>query len=99
MLDAIGSNNFGKWPRAMGNAIFLDSSYLVENLIEMAYKNTVNLATRNNYNMNTLLQVDNFYIFVKGYLQNKTINDYAMMAYVQMNNRVERYMKDKGLGV
>ena len=46
---------YGKWPRAFGSAIFLDSNFLYENTIEMLYSNAVNLVTRNNYNANVLL--------------------------------------------
>jgi hypothetical protein len=46
---------YAKWPRAFGNAIFIDSKYLLENIIEMIYNNAVNVATRNDPEMNLLL--------------------------------------------
>jgi hypothetical protein len=33
-------NNYAKWPKAFGNAVFLDSTYLFESLVEMIYSNT-----------------------------------------------------------
>ncbi len=60
---------YGKWPKAFGSAIFLDSNHLIENVIEMMYQNAIVHVTRNNYDMNALMQVDNMYLFVKDFIQ------------------------------
>ena len=61
-------NPYAKWPKAFGSAVFLDSKYLFENMVEMLYSNAVNMLTRNNYQANMLLQVDNIYMFVKDWI-------------------------------
>lgn len=42
-------NPYNKWPRAFGSAVFLDSKYMLANLIDMSYANAINMLTRNNY--------------------------------------------------
>jgi hypothetical protein len=37
-------------------------------MVEMLYSNAVNMLTRNNYQANMLLQVDNIYMFVKDWI-------------------------------
>ena len=48
IVEAI-DNTYGKWPRAYGNAVFLDSKFMVENFVEMFYQNTIKQMERNNY--------------------------------------------------
>jgi hypothetical protein len=87
---------YGKWPRAFGSAIFLDSNFLYENTIEMVYSNAVNLVTRNNYNANVLLLVNNIYMFVRAYIKEKNITEaqYAMMVHLQLKDRMDKYLRD-----
>lgn len=47
--------SYAKWPKAFGNAIFVDSKYLIENIIEMIYNNAVNVVTRNDQDANLVL--------------------------------------------
>lgn len=76
--------NHGKWPKAFGSAIFLDSRYLIENSLEMIYHNTIAFVTRNNYSAAVHSQVNGTYYFVKDYIvaNNVTEEEYAMMVHV-----------------
>jgi hypothetical protein len=49
--------SYAKWSRAFGNAVFIDSRYLIETIVEMVYNNAVNVVTRRNEDINLLLQV------------------------------------------
>ena len=55
--------SYNKWPRAFGNAIFLDSSHLFETLLEMLYRNAVNFVVRNN--PSAISQVDKMHKYVQ----------------------------------
>jgi len=56
----------------------MDSNFIIENFIEMLYNNSMNLAARNEYNMNALVQNDLIFDYLKEYLQNQTISEFAM---------------------
>lgn len=89
-------NPFAKWPKAFGSAVFLDSKYLLENMIEMLYSNTINMLTRNNYKVNILLQVDNIYMFVKDWIMKGQVDEaeYAMQVHLLVKDRMKKYMDD-----
>lgn len=42
-------DNSAKWPKAFGSALFLDSTNLIENSLEMIKQNIDNFISRNNY--------------------------------------------------
>ncbi|CDW83103.1 permease-like protein [Stylonychia lemnae] len=90
------TNTFGKWPRAFGNAVFMDSNYLFENFIEMLYKNTVRLSERNGYSMNMLIRTEDIFAYLKDFLQNQTISEYAMTVNMQIKDRMMKYNQDGG---
>lgn len=97
VLEGI-TNTYGKWPKAFGDGVFLDSAFLFENMIEMIYKNVVVMMTRNSYSMNALMQVDNIYIFVKEYMKDVKEGDYAMQVHVMVKDRMKKYLSPNGNG-
>eukprot|EP00347_Sterkiella_histriomuscorum_P012753 403367353 len=89
-------NTFGKWPRAFGNAIFLDSTYLIDNTLEMLYENTKNFILRTNNNFQLVFQTTNFYNLMKVMAQNVSISEYAMMVNLQVEDRMRKYSQNDG---
>lgn len=71
-------NTFGKWPRALGNAVFLDSNYLVDNFVQMFSANFLVILNRNSENLGLLLQSDAIIQALKAFATNASIDDYAM---------------------
>lgn len=56
--------SYNKWPRAFGNAIFIDSKYLIETVIEMVYHNAYQVVTRNSESEQTLAQLNKLHTYV-----------------------------------
>ena len=86
---------YGKWPSVYGNAVFLDSNYVMEDLVTMLRKNVDVFLDRNNYShkqkklytylMNTLLKK----------AKKTNINDYAIFVNVHLKNRQQLYLQDR----
>ncbi|TNV74243.1 hypothetical protein FGO68_gene7073 [Halteria grandinella] len=87
--------SFSKWPSAFGNAIFLDSTYLFENLLEMIHSNALRAAERNQQESG---QIEGVFTVVEDYMRvnNVTEGEYAMMAHVMLSDRMQKYMADDG---
>lgn len=65
----------------------------------MAYANSVNMITRNNYNMNAILQTDNIFMFMRDALQNQSINEYAMQVNLHIRDRMNKYLQNEGVAI
>jgi hypothetical protein len=59
------TENFGKWPSALGSAIFVDSRHIFENALDSLKTNAEAFADRNNYDEDARQQVGDMYELVK----------------------------------
>ena len=66
-------NNYAKWPKAFGNAIFLDSTYLFESLVEMIYANTAQLIARQDSELEEYLDIGKFALVTKELINQRAI--------------------------
>lgn len=58
-------NNYAKWPKAFGSAVFLDSSYLFESLIEILYSNAVQLVARQSSELGEYLDIGKIFLVAR----------------------------------
>lgn len=82
--------------------MFLDSTYLLDNTLEMFYENMKAFLLRLSSNtttasgVNMMFQATNVYEIIKIALENVTVSEYAMLVNLQIEDRLRKYSQDDG---
>lgn len=103
MLTSI-ENNYAKWPKSFGSAIFLDSSYLYTSLVSMVISNAEKLIARQYNNSNEVsnyLDLGRMVLAAREIMNERTIkiSEYAMMVHLQVKDRFNKYIDGEGADV
>ena len=59
--------------------MFLDSTFLIQNLVEMLTSNIIGIIDRNSNSLEFLIQTDIMLTLIQRYAVNASIDEYAMM--------------------
>jgi len=59
--------------------VYLDSSFLIQNLVEMLTSNIIGIIDRNSNSLELLIQTDTILTLIQRYAVNASIDEYAMM--------------------
>ncbi len=84
---------YGKWPSMYGNAVFIDSNYVLEDLVHMISHNLVNALKRNEFDDRQIGIVR--FLSQAALRRSKmvSINDYAIFVMVHLKDRKELYTR------
>lgn len=88
------SSVFGKWPQTYGNAFYVDSKYLLQDLIQMTNAKVKQYLKRNGFGKKDMDFVDQLFAINTRRMNEKTINTMAINIIGHFDNREHIYVYD-----
>lgn len=80
-------HSFGKWPSTYGNSFFLDSKFLLYDILELVKTNIINFLEKNNYGEEDIVTTEEIYLLMNSSVTEQTINDYAIHVNTHLKDR------------
>jgi len=93
IVDAIDpTKSWGKFPQALGNVFFVDSHYLLTDLLDMFHNKVQKMYDNHNHESEYIEATDELFELLYKRVQFYPINDYAIQVCGKMSNRNENFV-------
>ena len=88
----------GKWPEQLGNGFYIESKYLLDDLLEMMRDSVLRDLKESNHYYNMKTTLDEMIVLMQKYTATDDfINQYAMQVLGKLEGRDEEYVYHQGL--
>lgn len=85
---------YGKWPSLLGDAVYLDSTHFMPELLEMLRDNLMDAMVRNKVPLERILSTDGFFEAFQEPVEKFPINDFAMTSNLLFKDSYKLYKHD-----